>query len=706
MTRDELETLREGWDFEAKLALGRDGRGALSESLWETYSAMANTEGGVILLGAAERTDGSLELRGIPDVERVERSLWDNLQNPQKVSVNLLGREHVKRVEVDGNTLLVLHVPKAGRAHRPVYLNGSWEKKTYLRVHEGDRVADRDVARRMLADAQPDRDAQVLEGYDAGDLYGESVRRYRQFFASKRPDHPFLSEDDAGFLRKIGALGQDRARGVSGITLAGLLMLGKEESIRDRFPHWHLSYRELPSAPLEGQRWLDRVAPDGTWNANVFEFYSRSIVKLHEGLKVPFSLEAGQYRRDDTPAHTALREALVNALIHADYEGRTGVRVLREPSGYEFINPGLLLVSPQKFWEGGASEPRNPVLQRLFGLLQLGEREGSGGPAIRQAWAQQHWRAPLIREDVEQAETHLQLRQVSLLPRESVETLRAWLGQRFDSLDELGRLALVTAHAEGSFTHAQLKALTSVHSRDVTLKLQELIRKGLLIASGPPRALSYALPTQAEPPSRPALAVEVAEGASDYGTLEGVAPGSIASPALGGGPGVATEGRADGGLPRAPSAFEGSRPSFEESRTGSEGSWTAAEPEKAISESSEESQTRPETAPETTRPWAPKEQQYDALLAFCADGWRTLLEIATALGRTESTVRTEYLRPLLAQGRLERRHPESPRHPHQAYRTVRTERLTCRGRSPSGRSFRSRCRPPLVSARTRRRRRR
>jgi hypothetical protein len=71
-----------------------------------------------------------------------------------------------------------------------------------------------------------------------------------------------------------------------------------------------------------------------------------------------------------------------------------------------------------------------------------------------------------------------------------------------------------------------------------------------------------------------------------------------------------------------------------------------------------------------TRAWAAMDKQLEAVLSFCVGHWRTLPEIALAVGRTESTVRTKYLRPLLQQDALERRHPESPRHPHQAYRTV------------------------------------
>jgi ATP-dependent DNA helicase RecG len=154
----------------------------------------------------------------------------------------------------------------------------------------------------MLADAQPDHDAQVLDGYGEADFHAESVRQYRQLLASKRPDHPFLREDDVGFLRQIGALGRDRLRKTEGVTLGGLMMLGREDAIRDRFPHWHLSYRELPADVAVGPRWLDRIAPDGTWNANVFEFYSRVILKLHQGLEVPFALDANQFRNDDSPA--------------------------------------------------------------------------------------------------------------------------------------------------------------------------------------------------------------------------------------------------------------------------------------------------------------------------------------------------------------------------------------------------------------------
>jgi ATP-dependent DNA helicase RecG len=602
MTRDELESLREGWVFEAKLAAGRDGRGALPLSMWETYSAFANTDGGIVALGVKEHRDGKLEIAGIEDIEKVERDLWTTLQNPAKVSVNLLTNKDVRRETIDGKTILLIDVPRASRDQRPVYLDGSLEQGAYIRVNDGDHRMGREVARRMLADAQPNRDAQVETAYAAADLHPESVQRYRNLFASQRPEHPFLVDAVETFLFKIGAV-EKGPTGTMHPTLGGLLMLGDERALRRRFPNWHLSFKEVGGDPNDATRWMDRIAPDGTWNANVFEFYMRAIHKLHAGLKVPFALEAGQFRKDETLSHAAVREAFLNCLIHADYQGTAGVRAILRPDGFDFINPGLPLVSTEQVWRGGRSEARNPVLQKLFGYLQLGEREGSGGPAIKRAWASQHWTPPTLVVDAENVETHLVLSQTSLLPTSSLENVQGRLGARFDSLDELGRLVLVTANAEGGVTHARIKELTSVHSRDITLKLQDLLRRDFLDASGPARRRVYRLLSSSEE----------SLGSSDE--------------------------------------------SSEESLTGSE-----------------ERSTSSEETLLGTRGWAPKETLVASILGYCQDDWRTLSEISAHVGRTPSTVRTEYLRDLIADGRLERLHRESPKHPAQAYRTARDNR--------------------------------
>ena len=60
-----LEGIRESVDIECKLAIGKDGKGGLPNAVWESYSAFANTDGGVIILGVKENTDGSFITYGI-----------------------------------------------------------------------------------------------------------------------------------------------------------------------------------------------------------------------------------------------------------------------------------------------------------------------------------------------------------------------------------------------------------------------------------------------------------------------------------------------------------------------------------------------------------------------------------------------------------------------------------------------------------------
>lgn len=496
-TRDDLEALREGWDFEAKKAAGRDGTGALPRAFWETYSAMANTRGGQVVLGVKERADGSFELHGLGDPRRVEGELWNCLSDRGKVSVNLLGEPDVEHQEIEGHSILLIHVPRAARADRPVFLNGQWDE-AYLRVGEGDRKMHRERARRMLADAEFDsRDGRLLPHYGLGDLDADSLKAYRNLFASNDPSHPWPALGDQDLLERLGAWRRDRTTGEEGLTTAGLLFFGQEPKIREVFPNYFVDYQERPVLD-DVTYWSDRLVPDGKWSGNVFDFFRRAYPKLVQDLKVPFVLEQGLFRQDETPVHRAVREALVNTLIHADYEGRIPVQAVKSPEAFVFRNPGNLRVPVTDIRRGGTTDCRNRALQRMFMFVGAGEQAGSGFGRILTAWHEQHWQHPVIEENAELDTTTLRLSMVSLFPEDVIRRLQARFPRGFQALDEQGRLAMAMAEADGKVTNANLQAVTSVHPRDLTLVLQRLVGEGLLERHGERRGTWYTVASTAQ----------------------------------------------------------------------------------------------------------------------------------------------------------------------------------------------------------------
>ena len=103
-----IDQYRENNRIEAKKALG-----GLPRSIWETYSAFANTYGGIILLGVEEWADKSLHTVDLPDPDRLIKEFWDIANNPNKTSVNVLSSKDVFVQEVDGDHIVVIRVPRA-----------------------------------------------------------------------------------------------------------------------------------------------------------------------------------------------------------------------------------------------------------------------------------------------------------------------------------------------------------------------------------------------------------------------------------------------------------------------------------------------------------------------------------------------------------------------------------------------------------------
>lgn len=488
-----LADLLESVDFEAKLARGADGQGELPRSLWETYSAFANTNGGLILLGVEDKHN-RLRVVGLTNPQRLIDQFWNDVNNPSCVSANLLRDQDVSVVDLEGHAVVRISVPRAPRSARPVHVGSNPLAGSFRRRGSADQKCSPDEVRRMLADQlETSRDERICIGLQPADLNEPTLRRYRQRFQAHAPAHPWNSLDDSEFLRSIGAWRKDRESGSGGITQAGLLMFGRLPDIIDEFPHYFLDYQERAETNPE-LRWVDRLCTDGSWSGNLYDFYTTVIAKLGEGLGGPWQLR-GDQRIDDPQILQALREALVNALIHADFTGRTAVLVLKQPDLFTFRNPGSFRVPLEDALKGGDSDCRNRRLQAMFRHVGFGDQAGSGLPKILEAWRGLNWRLPRwLEQSGSNEQTQLELPRASLLAAPVVAALRDRHGLEFDKLAITDRVALALAVEEGEVTHTRLLEIAGGHSRDGTLALQRLVHRGLLTALDRKRPVTYGVP--------------------------------------------------------------------------------------------------------------------------------------------------------------------------------------------------------------------
>ena len=387
-----LEKYKENNRIEAKKALG-----GLPNSIWETYSAFANTLGGYILLGVIEKENKSLDTIDLPDPEKLIKEFWDIVNNPKKVSINLLSAKDVFVQEVDGNHIVVIRVPRADRGYRPVYIDGN-PLNCYRRNGEGDYKCDSETLYAMYRDASvKTQDMLVLQEMDLSVFNSESVRGFRQRMRISHPGHVWEQLEDEDFLQKLGAIGigEDSKKHP---TAAGLLMFGNEYDIVREYGNYFLDYQEQYDPD---NRWTDRIiSSSGDWSGNVYDFYFRVYNKLQQDIKVPFKME-GAFRVDDTPVHQALREALANCLVNADYYGRRGVVIIKKKDCITLSNPGNSRIELDTAVSGGVSDPRNSTMLKMFNFIDIGERAGSGIPNIFRVWKEQGWKKPKIAESYE-----------------------------------------------------------------------------------------------------------------------------------------------------------------------------------------------------------------------------------------------------------------------------------------------------------------
>ncbi|MDS9220805.1 putative DNA binding domain-containing protein [Streptococcus pneumoniae] len=341
----------QGVEFkEAKNSFPKDGM--------KTICSFANTNNGLLILGVSENTKNKdFYISGVNDPDKVLDELYSLLNNPNKINRNVINEESVEVVNIKGKEIVIIPVNKVDYKDKPIYLNDNIAS-TYFRQGTGDFRCSQEQINSMLRDsAKESFDSTLIQDFSILDLDTETIKLYREKFDNINAEHPFSKLDNEQFLIKINALRRDRKDDKIKPTVAGLLIFGTHNSIKEFIPHYNVEY--VLKEFSENNRFKDRVIYDGTWGEdNLFNFFYLVIEKLYLTLN----------------------------------------------DRYIFTNGGTLRIDIKDFFSGAHSDPRNYLIQEIFRFLNLCEKAGTGIPKIMEAVKESHLKYPNLRTELDSVE--------------------------------------------------------------------------------------------------------------------------------------------------------------------------------------------------------------------------------------------------------------------------------------------------------------
>src|SRR5690606_12115584 len=120
--------------------------------------------------------------------------------------------------------------------------------------------------------------------YGWEDIDHQTFASYRQRFQNLDPAHDWNAFEGLDFLRAVGGFRRDRERNLEGLTLAGLLMFGVPDAIRDWRTNHLFDFRRLPGALDTSVEWADRQV----WQGNLLGAFDFIYPRLTSDLPSPF----------------------------------------------------------------------------------------------------------------------------------------------------------------------------------------------------------------------------------------------------------------------------------------------------------------------------------------------------------------------------------------------------------------------------------
>jgi ATP-dependent DNA helicase RecG len=586
-------------------------------SILETISAFSNEpgrSGGYLLLGVKSLEDGlfaNYEIVGVPDASQVEADLatkcCDQFNTPIRPTIWVEFR--------DGKRIVVAFIPEADAADKPIYIKSrGMHKGAYRRIGSTDqRCTDDDIHVLYQGRGTKPLEESIITDGDLSDFDPAALLAYRNARERANKDAPELKYSDEDLLYALGAI--SRLNGIARPTLAGIILFGKQPSIRRHYPAMRVDYirvqgREWVKSPDERFDSVDMLGP-------LLITIPRAITAVLDDIPKSFRLPANSFQREDVPLvpQTALREAIVNAVMHRSYRLNQPIQIIRYSNRLEVRNPGVSLVPDDRLGDPG-SQQRNPRIAAVLHDTGFAETKGSGIRAIREAMQQANLSLPTFESDRDKDSFVVTFLFHHFLSKDDVE----WLGNfQHLGLTEDEQRALVYVREVGAINNAAYRDLNRVETLVASSHLRRLRDASLLEQHGKGSATFYK-PTARlmEPTSSGAAGITQELNPSGLPVSEGLSPSDLPIPE-----GLATAQQA---LP-------------EPLRRAVEGLGKRTQPDRLR----------------------------EVIVQLCTWKPQSADQLAEILRRNKHYIATHVLSGMLQDGLLAYVHPEQPAHPQQAY---------------------------------------
>lgn len=271
-------------------------------------------------------------------------------------------------------------------------------------------------------------------------------------------------------------------------TVAGMLLLGKPLSLRRLLPAMRVDY-----VRIAGTQWVEDPDQRFVTTLDIREPLIRLIQKLEAAIldDMPrhFRLKEGETQRSDEPVlpQKVIREAIVNAVMHRDYQINQPILVVRYSNRLEIRNAGYSLKPAALLGEMGSIQ-RNPCIASVLYDLDFAETKGSGIRTMRRLLDKAGLSAPVFTSSSQEN----QFSAVYLLHQLLDEEQLQWL-QQFQHLclsDDEAK-ALILARETGAVDNASLRAVAGLDTLAASQVLRKLYHQRQLLVQGGASSATY-----------------------------------------------------------------------------------------------------------------------------------------------------------------------------------------------------------------------